>query len=281
MNPNLSIAQIMSNKPLENYGNIPAMFLGRYTSNCICRILFKFPITSLPRNAVILQAKFDITSFSNTMGSPPKKVTPYALTENWSVDTVNWDNQPPYNTEISGETLNMDKGMQHEFDITSIVRKWYNDEIPNYGVILKSDEIKDGTYIRLVTNTSKSFGPSVDITYQLKSKCVCEVIATEFIEEIEILDANESYIFSIARDTSLTKTVTYFIENLGENSVAANLQISPNGVNFIEDSGSKIIKNNETAILIPYVFAKYTRVRVKTIEKNEKSKIKIWYQAQK
>lgn len=281
INPNIAIAQIMSNKPSKNYGNIPAMFLGRYTSDCICRIVFRVPITSLPQNAAILKAKFDITSFSNTMGSPPQKVTPYALTENWSVDTVNWDNQPAFNTEIYGESLNMCKGMQHEFDITSIVRKWYSNEIPNYGIVLKSDEIKDGTYIRLVTNTSRSFGPSIDITYQLKSKCVCEVIPTKFIEELEVLDTNESYIFSIARDTSLTKTVTYFIENLGENSVAANLQVSPDGVNFVEDSERKIIKNNKTTILIPYVFAKYTRIRVKTIDKNKKSKVKIWYQAQK
>lgn len=279
--PNINIAQIISNKPSENFGYIPAMFLGRYTPNCICRILFKFPITSLPEDAMIIEATFNITSFSNNIATLPKKITPYALIENWSVDTVNWNNQPLFNEEIRGESAAAGRGIENEFDITSIVRKWYDNQIPNHGIILKSDEIKDNTYARLITDINKSYGPNINIIYQLKSECVCKVIPTKFIEGIEEFDTNGDYKFSKTRDTSLTKTVTYFIENLGESSVTANLQISPDGVNFVEDKGVKVIKKNEVVVLIPYVFAKFTRLRVKNINNNEISRVRIWYQGQK
>ncbi|SHJ76549.1 DNRLRE domain-containing protein [Paramaledivibacter caminithermalis] len=280
VNTNIEIAQILSSQPSKNFSEMPAMFLGRYTSSCICRILFKFPITSLPKDAIIIKAKFNITSFSNTMGMPPKKVTPYALTENWLVNTVNWKNQPSFSSDICGESLNMGKGTHNEFDITSIVRKWYNNEIPNYGIIIKNDEKKDGRYVRLMTTTNTDSGPIVEIVYKLESKCICRVIPTKFIEGIEEFDTNTSYHFSTIRDTSLTKTITYFIQNLGENSITADLQISPDGINFIEDNKIAMIRKNETIRLIPYVFAKFIRVRVKNINKDETSRVRIWFQAQ-
>ena len=86
--------------------------------------------------------------------------------------------------------------------------------------------------------------------------------------------------FSSIKDTSLTKTVTFFITNLGINPVTVNAQISPDGNNFINESLIVTVQRGETVIIVPYCFANYTRLVIKNINSDYHSKVKIWYQAQ-
>lgn len=56
------------------------------------------------------------------------------------------------------------------------------------------------------------------------------------------------------------KTITVFIINTGPSPVTAYLEISPNGVNFMEDPQRLELLPGAMGALTPYLFSKYLRV---------------------
>ena len=81
-------------------------------------------------------------------------------------------------------------------------------------------------------------------------------------------------------NTSLTKTVMFFVKNLGVHDITANLQVSPDGINFINEPAQIIVGMNAIKFIVPCIFAKFTRVAVKNVNCGETSRAKIWYKAQ-
>ncbi len=279
--PHIDIAQVSSFNPLKNYSNISAMCLGRYDSCHIYRLLLQIPISLIPEDAIIIEANLKLC-ITATGKKQPNRVTPYALMSNWSVDTVTWNSQPSFSTSIYGDSVNIKNSGQYIFNITEVVKSWYNGEIINNGIILKNEETEDNTFSKVLASPYKSYSPQVTIKYVLKCKCECEctVIPTEFIQGEEELTTSDSYNFSLIRDTSLTKIVTFFITNIGTYAVTAKLQISPEGTIFVDDNGDVIIESGETKAIVPYIFGKFTRMAVKNINTAETSNVKVWYQAQ-
>ncbi len=60
--------------------------------------------------------------------------------------------------------------------------------------------------------------------------------------------------------TKDAKTITVFIMNTGLSPVTAYLEISPNGVNFMEDPQRLELPCGALGALTPYLFSKYLRV---------------------
>lgn len=56
------------------------------------------------------------------------------------------------------------------------------------------------------------------------------------------------------------RTITVFIMNTGPGPVTAYLEISPNGVNFMEDPQRLELPPGAMGALTPYLFSKYLRV---------------------
>ena len=277
LKPKIQLAQVTSNCHLESLDNYSVMGIGMYDINKVYRILFKIPINKLPQDAEIVQAKLKLTLIAN--GSKCSNIiTSYALMENWSLNTVTWYNQPDFNPEIFGEAVNVKRGVQYVFDITSIVRKWHRNEIPNYGIVLKNNEIRNRTFVKTIANIREQYGPKVEIFYQ--SKFPCEPTCIQFIDKMEELDTDDSYGFSKTRNTSLTKTVIFFVQNLEKYEIKAHLQVSPDGVDFINEPMNISVGMNKIKFIVPCIFAKFTRVAVRNIYYGETSKVKIWYQAQ-
>jgi hypothetical protein len=280
--PQIQIVYINRNNPSKNYHNVSAACLGRYDLSHIYRILIKFPITAIPEDAIIIEASFKMYVTAVGAGQP-NEVTCYVITEPWAVDTVTWSNQPLFSSELSSGSININKAGQYTFDITEIVKKWYNHELINYGLILKNDEIKDATFAKVLIDSGKTFMPMVEVKYVMKCKCECEckAVPTEFVEAVEEIRVGDMYAYSSTMNTSLMKTITYFIKNAGPHPVTAKLQISPNRADFIDDNGNVIIEPGGMTAIVPYCFAKFTRMAVRNVDTSEASIVKIWYQAQK
>lgn len=279
--PKIELAQIISNHPCANLQNASAMYIGKSPKKNLYRLLFKIPIDKLPSNTTIISAtlKINVTSVRSRY---PNLITPYALIENWTIDKVTWDNSPSFDTEIFGDSVDVKRAAQYTLDITTIVQQWNNNEISNYGIVLKNDETITGALVKINNNMKKSCGPKVEIFYEQKCSCncTCETIPTKFIEKFEEFNTKDIYSYSKLRNTSLTKTVTYFVENLGIDKIKAHLQVSPDGVTFINEPAQIFLDMNEMKFLVPCIFSKFTRVAVKNINCTETSKVKIWYLAQ-
>ncbi|MGV8980204.1 DUF6385 domain-containing protein [Clostridium sp.] len=108
----------------------------------------------------------------------------------------------------------------------------------------------------------------------------CPSPPTKFIDISEEFDTNDLYSFSELINTSLTKTVMYFVKNIDIYEITAHLQVSPNGIDFINEPTVITLDSNILKFIVPCIFSKFTRVAVKNIYSGETSRVKIWYQAQ-
>ncbi|TCO73631.1 DNRLRE domain-containing protein [Marinisporobacter balticus] len=276
--PQVDTAQISSYEPNKVFGSCKDMYLGRKDINTRFRMLFKFPITSIPDECMILKAVLRIyVQFAGML--IPSFFTPYALKEDWHKQTVTWNNQPFFHPNVSGDTTIIKRVDCHYFNITKMVAKWYEHEIMNYGLIIKNEELLDGTCKRVNTVLNSDLAPRVEITYAQKSKI--NIVPTRFVSGIEVMDTDELYSFSSTINTSLTTTITCHIENLENKPVEVKYQMSPNGIDFVDDCSSpRITPANGMILFVPCSFAKYGRIAARNVHSGETSKIKIWYQAQ-
>lgn len=277
LEPTIQLTQIASNCHLDDLDSSPFMGIGVYSSNDIYRILLKFSINKLPENAEIVSANLKLNLIVENC-KQINIITPFALTKSFTLSTVTWNNQPTFNPKIIGESLNVKKDFQYEFNITPIVQKWYVNKIPNHGIILKSQETNNSSFVKAVTDKNRSSGPKLEIYYKLK--CPCRPTSTKFVNKVDEFDTNDLYNFSRIRNTSLTTTVIFFIKNFTTHEITAHLQVSPNGFNFINEPTKISVGINRIKFIVPCIFAKFTRVAVKNLHCGERSRVKIWYQAQ-
>lgn len=277
--PKVDLVQVMSNNDLIDSDNISFIHIGRYDEENLFRVLFKIFMNKIPQNVKIIDATL-IINIKHVGSGYPNIITTYALMENWGLEGVTWENQPHYNTKISGESINVSRRSQCKLKITSIIKKWYKNEISNYGIVLKNNEIKDKTTSKIVGDMDAI----VQITYSSKNiigKDLNEKCPPQFTEKVERFDTDDLFGYSTLRNTSLKSTVIFLVENLGTNIITAHLQVSPDGINFIDEPFKVLIEMNEIKYLVPCIFSKFTRVAVKNINSVETSTVKIWYQAQK
>lgn len=281
--PKIEIVKVVSNQRKTNLPTRQVMRIGKFDEKNKYRVLFNIPINEIPPDSEILSAKLFI-NIIDVEGGYLNKLTPYQLIEEWSINTVNWSNQPGFSKENCGKSVIIRTKSQYIIEITSIIQNWYNNRNTNYGIVLKNKELYEGNLVMMSTNEDTSCGPKVEICYETKSPCKseypCEIISTKFISRIEEVCTKGTYNFSRLINTSLTKTVMYFVENLGVNEIVANLQVSPDGVNFIDEPTKISPTLNKLEFIVPCIFAKFTRVAVKNVNPHETSKVRIWYQAQ-
>lgn len=278
INPQVEAAQISLAEPSKVFGIRKSMYVGRVESKKVYHILFKFPISMLPNDCVILKAILKIyVQFTGVRTS--SLFTPFALQEDWSLDTVNWNNQPMFYTMYTGEPRYLTREGFYAFNITKPVDMWYSHKIPNYGLIIKSNEKYNHTAKQIITIVNSTLAPTVEIYYAPKYKA--QFFPTRFVSQVEEMETDELYSFSSVINVSLTKTITFHIENLGNTSVEILVQVSANRTDFIDDcSTPKVIGSHELVYVIPYTFSKYLRIAAKNVNPGEKSKLKIWYQGQ-
>lgn len=278
VNPQAEAAQISLAEPSKVFGMLKSMYIGRKNFRQVYRILLKFPISMIPNDCMILKAILKIyVQFTNCRTS--SLFTPFALQEDWSLNTVTWKNQPAFYPMFAGEARYLSREGFYIFNITKPVSMWYNHEIPNYGLIIKNAETQDKTAKQIATITNSILAPSIEITYA--PKCETQVISTRFVSQMEEINTDELYTFSSVMNTALTKTITYHIENLGNTPVEILLQVSANLTDFMNDSSTpKIIAPHDQIYAIPYTFSKYLRIAARNVHPGETSRLKIWYQAQ-
>ncbi|WP_053956595.1 DUF6385 domain-containing protein [Inediibacterium massiliense] len=275
--PELNIVQIATKYPDENRINCRLMEIGNDDQNNIYRILIQFDFCDLPQDIVIINARLKMYT-TTVVKEKSLKVIPYLIISEWSIDTVSWNNQPIYNENVFGQSRDMKTCGYYSYDITQIIQNLYKKREKNVGFILKSDQENEVNYAYILTCLQGGYKPVVEICYKLK--CICEMKSVGFMEKMENLEVDAEEYFTDIQDTSLYKMLTYFIKNLGSGPIQVQLQISPDGITFIDQNESIIVDSNELKALVPYIYAKYIRLKIKTMDRNEKIQANIWYQSQ-
>ncbi|WP_047155519.1 DNRLRE domain-containing protein, partial [Aneurinibacillus tyrosinisolvens] len=100
------------------------------------RAFLWFNLPSIPSGANVQSAQLQlnqITSQTNT----DTAIDVHRVLSAWSDTSLTWSNQPSYDTTAVGSIANTTMGAW-PFDVSSLVKDWYNAKYANYGFMLKA-----------------------------------------------------------------------------------------------------------------------------------------------
>lgn len=99
-----------------------------------------------------------------------------------------------------------------------------------------------------------------------------------FFEKQLILSSFKDKAISPYFLTATSSTITFCIHNMGKHPVNINIQNSPDAKLFVNDAQMLVLLPDETGLIIPHKFTKYTRIVVTSA--NKCIVTKLWYQTQ-
>jgi hypothetical protein len=163
-------AVVRSNLPSNNYGSTSWMTIRRWQSwNITNRIFIEFDLTTIPQNAIILDADLSIFRYAGLSSVSPLEVN--KVTQSWAENTITWSNAPNVtNVDMKTQPVNGINNFFHTINVTSHVQEFVNYPHLNLGWRLKcQDESSDnGSHYRTSEYTSiPVHRPKLVISYVL------------------------------------------------------------------------------------------------------------------
>lgn len=126
-----------------NYHNTDYLFVGNHSTIGKTRSLLKFNLPNIP-NGKVTGATLGLYQ-SVTSNTTP--INLHELTSTFSSKSVTWASQPKFNTSISASNNSASIGYSN-FDVTSLVKQWYEKPESNYGMMLKYPDANEATVNR-------------------------------------------------------------------------------------------------------------------------------------
>ncbi len=290
---------IDSSQPDTNFSNSTVLWVGKQENGALQRSLLKCDLSFIPAGSKIITANLNVyLDYDASEMEIQETITPYAITDDWDVSTVTWNNQPAISNSIRGFTTNLSTPGYYCFMITDFVERWVNQGFANNGLELKSDEINIDDNKRFVSSDEmevekQSFKPVFVVQYEplqteqddkdgmdLKPPVNAQpIIAGKSTDtDHEEVTTTDEYQTTMIRDTSDKTHVSFFVNNLSENLADVGIEVSSDGVNFLRQSYDPIPQGLE--IFIPYYYAPYTRLYYKSKLEGEHTKLSIDFVSQ-
>lgn len=155
---------IRENIPTLNYGSDTGMLVGvdEYNGE-IFRSLIQFDLSAIPTDKVLKKATIRLynSPFSNDID-----IATFNVLNNWQEKDVTWANQPPEGEKITVTSIPTSQNELVEIDLLSIVQRWYEGLIPNYGLLLGADDETKRATILFGTRES-SFPPELELGFEM------------------------------------------------------------------------------------------------------------------
>lgn len=139
---------VASGMPTTNRWSDPMIMIGKDSAGAEkCQGLLKFNLPAMNRGDVVIGAQLSalqIKADAYSTTTPDTALEVHAVTSGWNKNTVTWNTKPSYEAEAADfEILKASqKGttqIQRNWDVTSIVKRWYeNPNFKNYGFLLRS-----------------------------------------------------------------------------------------------------------------------------------------------
>lgn len=137
-------AFVRSKDPNSSYGyDFSELEVGRNRPYQVCRTFLKFnTLPQLEKGAVITDARLNLYQYQFSADDGKGfRVSAHEVTGAWNQRTLTWNNQPSLKSEaLDYLTLENTNGMAvpKTFDVTKLIRGWYNNPSSNHGIALKA-----------------------------------------------------------------------------------------------------------------------------------------------
>jgi len=278
--PSIKDASIVQSLPNENTGDATVAWMGVYFGASVYRILMEFDLSDIPTSQNIDRAILKVYVSNATEEEVASLFRVHRINELWQEESVTWNNQPTFQETPSSNTTEVYGKGFYEWDITELVRAWVSEVYPNFGLLLKTDEIDSFTTKLIYTRNEAvelELRPALLVEYMSSSVKLCDRCFESIMEAYE---TTNDYLYSSSFDASNKSTISFIIKNDGFEGVMVKLQLSPDNIDFFDDSKELPLAIGESKVIVPYRFARYMRIAFKSSIAASSSSIKIWYQSQ-
>lgn len=243
-------------------------------------------ISQLPKEYSIVRANLFVylrNIWPSYLYRDANKILVYANSEDFDPEYVNWVSRPKLDYSPSNSLIFVDSKNFISCDLTDLVSAWHTGVKQNFGLSLVGGDF-NGIYAFFDSKTGQN-PPYISIDYiQSNKKDICPIrkdfIENEFVENKEHLHGFLEEIYSNTMMLKGAQTVSCFIQNRGSEAFECNLQISPDGITFIDDPQIFTVAACQTIIAAPVNFAKFMRIRVKNTLPPQNISATLWWQIQ-
>ena len=125
----------------------------------------KFDLPSLSSGSIVTNANLYLSLYTTNAA---KQINAHKVNSNWDSSTLIWNNAPSYNSKIEDyQLISGSAGADFIWDVTSIVKDWYNTG-NNYGLMIKANDETVGYNEFLSSDTSEAYAsrrPQVVLDY--------------------------------------------------------------------------------------------------------------------
>lgn len=217
-----------------NFGDIHTILINKEDYEAF----IKFDISNIPDQSIILSANLKL--YNSEQVDEPINIDVYSVDSDWEEDSITWKNKPNGVSKISSSVV--DKVGYISFDIKNEIIKWYNKEIENNGLLLKSD---NDQLIRFHSKESENNKVFVEIVFQ--NAYIYSFGKTSLNSNLNILyktdlnskliipvyDANRDLISNVEifNPDTIKSTISVIRENL-----SSTISVVQNDVNEIKSS---------------------------------------------
>jgi hypothetical protein len=185
--------------PDQNFGSSPNLNLGwQIGGQNAMRILLQFDLSSIPRNAVINSARWEM--FQSQVIPVNDGVMDFRaqfMTQGWSESGVTWNNA----NFLGGQSLPLGSipgniGVQGG-DARGVVQAWLSGAQPNFGVLVTGDEVPDRGRWRVFRSRESGDGPRLVVNFTAN----CDnVPPTAFVQPLPAFSAGTFRAFWSGQD---------------------------------------------------------------------------------
>jgi YD repeat-containing protein len=126
------------------------------------RSLIRFYLPSLPSDSFITSATFH--AYQTVSDSTEVSIDLYRITSNWA-SSVTWNTQPTIGASPESTTTSNSVNTYWQWEITQLIKDWYNGVHPNYGFMLKQQNETTSPYRSFNTVNSGNNTPRITINY--------------------------------------------------------------------------------------------------------------------
>jgi len=164
-------ACVLEGYPEDNLGTVEGMLVGydelMDPDGKVARGLVLFDLAGLPDGQEITEAMLRLYLTSSwDYPATSRTVTTYRATQTWLEDTVTWNSQPATGAAYGTNSVESEAWGWYEFDVTDLVRAWYDGTFVNHGIVIRGPEVsgEDSSW-RAFDTTEGEDDPELVVAY--------------------------------------------------------------------------------------------------------------------
>lgn len=258
----LNIAEISSAYPNSNEINPLEIILGRNKDfSLFNRMYIATDLSLLPSNIIINKAYFKMVildTLDHSATNNANLMVFLVLSSISNINFVTWNNPPSFDIFSSFYNKDVYRNSIIYVDVTEYIIGFYEGVIPNNGFYFINNE---NNYNRIIFDGNVVNGnkPVLIVEYSLPSD-------SNFYEETINVNEVGSIYFSPNIQINEFKWITLFIKNLRTIPINILIELSGNGIDYVEDNYLNNIGQNQCGTITPYYWAKYIRIKLTTTD---------------